>query len=68
MLEVGASSTSWDDIGGVADAKQLLNEAVVLPLIIPDYFVGIREPWKGTAEIAPRSRRDRAEIGRGWAG
>ena len=28
----------WDDIAGLKDAKTLLEEAVVLPLWMPDYF------------------------------
>ena len=34
-------------------AKGLLNEAVALPLIIPEFFVGIREPWKGVLLFGP---------------
>jgi len=30
----------WDDIAGLKEAKQLLEEAVVLPLWMPDYFKG----------------------------
>ena len=37
----------WDDIAGLKEAKRLLEEAVVLPLLMPDYFKGIRRPWKG---------------------
>lgn len=36
----------WDDIAGHTEAKRLLEEAVVLPMLIPDYFTGIRRPWK----------------------
>ena len=35
-----------DDIAGLSEAKKLLEEAVVLPLWMPDYFKGIRRPWK----------------------
>ena len=38
--------TSRDDIAGLKEAKRLLEEAVVLPLWMPDYFKGIRRPWK----------------------
>lgn len=27
--------------------QRVLNEAVVLPLLLPEFFTGIREPWKG---------------------
>jgi len=38
---------TFDDIAGMDDAKRLLHEAVVLPLIVPEVFSGIRKPWKG---------------------
>lgn len=31
----------WDDIAGLRDAKALLEEAVVLPLWMPDFFKGL---------------------------
>jgi len=38
---------------GLEEAKNLLQEAVVLPLIMPDYFRGIRRPLKGVLLIGP---------------
>jgi len=35
-----------DDIADLEDAKKLLQEAVVLPLVVPEVFRGIRRPWK----------------------
>lgn len=43
----------WDDIAGNKEAKRLLEEAVVLPLLMPDYFTGIRRPWKGVLMTGP---------------
>ena len=43
----------FDAIAGLGDAKGLLQEAVVLPLIIPNYFQGIRRPWKGVLMFGP---------------
>eukprot|EP00697_Spironema_sp_BW2_P001063 gnl/Spiro4/11446_TR6047_c0_g1_i1.p1 gnl/Spiro4/11446_TR6047_c0_g1~~gnl/Spiro4/11446_TR6047_c0_g1_i1.p1 ORF type:complete len:392 (-),score=86.88 gnl/Spiro4/11446_TR6047_c0_g1_i1:668-1807(-) len=43
----------FDDIAGLDDAKRLLQEAVVLPLLLPDYFQGIRRPWKGVLMFGP---------------
>ena len=37
---------TFNDIASLDTAKRLLNEAVVLPLIMPEFFTGIREPWK----------------------
>jgi katanin p60 ATPase-containing subunit A1 len=34
------------DIAELEEAKRLLQEAVVLPLVMPDFFKGIRRPWK----------------------
>ncbi len=36
----------WDDIAGLGEAKRLLQENVILPLYMPDFFQGIRRPVK----------------------
>lgn len=46
-------SVRWDDIAGLTDAKRVLEEAVVLPLWMPEYFRGIRRPWKGVLMFGP---------------
>ena len=46
-------SIRWDDIAGLRDAKRVLEEAVVLPLWMPEYFQGIRRPWKGVLMFGP---------------
>ncbi|XP_053603490.1 katanin p60 ATPase-containing subunit A1-like isoform X3 [Plodia interpunctella] len=43
----------WKDVVGLEDAKAVLQEAVVLPLVMPDYFKGIRRPWKGVLLTGP---------------
>ena len=43
----------FQDIGGLADAKKAVNEAVLLPLIIPEFFTGLRKPWKGVLLFGP---------------
>ena len=43
----------WSDIAGNADAKRLLDEAVVLPMLMPNFFTGIRRPWKGVLMVGP---------------
>ncbi|KAG5679091.1 hypothetical protein PVAND_008685 [Polypedilum vanderplanki] len=43
----------WDDIADLQEAKRLLEEAVVLPMWMPDYFKGIRRPWKGVLMVGP---------------
>jgi len=37
------SSTKWCDISGLAESKSLLQEAIVLPLLMPDYFKGLHD-------------------------
>lgn len=57
MLERDVLETSpgirWDDVAGLSEAKRLLEEAVVLPLLMPEYFQGIRRPWKGVLMFGP---------------
>ncbi|XP_075059356.1 katanin p60 ATPase-containing subunit A1 isoform X2 [Mixophyes fleayi] len=43
----------WDDIADLEDAKKLLKEAVVLPMWMPEFFKGIRRPWKGVLMVGP---------------
>ncbi len=43
----------WSDIAGLEPVKELLQEAVTLPLLIPNYFKGIRRPWKGVLLYGP---------------
>ena len=54
MLE-SAPQVSWESIGGLEPAKRLLNEAVVLPLLIPEYFAAAacRSTWKGVLLFGP---------------
>ncbi|KAJ3021943.1 Katanin p60 ATPase-containing subunit A-like 1 [Thoreauomyces humboldtii] len=48
-----APNVKWTDIAGLREAKGLLEEAIVLPLWMPDYFQGIRRPWKGVLMTGP---------------
>ena len=44
---------SFNDIAELDDAKKTLQEAVLLPLYMPNYFKGIRRPWKGVLLFGP---------------
>merc|ERR1712004_547356 len=46
-------SVSWGSVAGLEEPKKLLKEAVILPLIMPDFFKGIRRPWKGVLMHGP---------------
>ena len=37
----------WNDIAELEEAKQLLKEAIVMPLKFPQFFTGLLSPWKG---------------------
>eukprot|EP01138_Halocafeteria_seosinensis_P006238 gb/GECG01006379.1/.p1 GENE.gb/GECG01006379.1/~~gb/GECG01006379.1/.p1 ORF type:complete len:462 (+),score=65.15 gb/GECG01006379.1/:1-1386(+) len=52
ILELNPN-VKFESIAGLDDAKGLIQEAVVLPLIIPNYFQGIRRPWKGVLMFGP---------------
>jgi hypothetical protein len=57
MIESDILQTSpgvaWEDVASLGDAKRLLNEAVALPLLLPEFFTGIRQPWKGVLLFGP---------------
>ncbi|TNV73968.1 hypothetical protein FGO68_gene1874 [Halteria grandinella] len=44
---------NFADIAELDDAKKTLQEAVLLPLYMPNYFKGIRRPWKGVLLFGP---------------
>ncbi|XP_065225920.1 katanin p60 ATPase-containing subunit A1 isoform X2 [Planococcus citri] len=46
-------NVQWNKVAGLNEAKSILQEAMVLPIIMPDFFKGIRRPWKGVLMIGP---------------
>jgi len=44
---------TFDDIADLDKAKETLQEAVLLPLLMPEFFTGIRRPWKGVLMFGP---------------
>lgn len=53
VLQTKADALTFHDIAGLETAKKLLTEAITLPLLMPDFFTGIREPWKGVLLFGP---------------
>jgi len=45
---------NFDDIADLEETKRLLQEAVLLPILMPEYFKGIRRPWKGVCMFGPQ--------------
>jgi vacuolar protein-sorting-associated protein 4 len=43
----------WTDIAGLEISKQSLREAIVLPILKPQLFVGARKPWSGILLFGP---------------
>ena len=50
---VTSPTTLFTDIIGLHSAKQLLNEAVLLPCRFPHFFTGLLTPWKGVLLYGP---------------
>lgn len=46
-------SVAWNDIAELKGAKQLLQEAIVLPIKYPQLFQGIVRPWRGILLFGP---------------
>lgn len=43
----------WNDVAGLQGAKQALQEAVILPVKFPQFFVGKRRPWRAFLLYGP---------------
>lgn len=48
-----SADLSWDDIAGLGEAKKTIQEAVILPLLRPDLFIGLRSVPKGILLFGP---------------
>lgn len=43
----------WDSVAGLENTKELLREAVILPIQFPSLFTGKRTTWKGVLLFGP---------------
>ncbi len=43
----------FEDIAELDKAKEILKEAVLLPILMPNFFKGIRKPWRGVLLYGP---------------
>jgi len=46
-------TTTWNDITGLREPKQALQEAAILPLLRPDLYTGLRSPPRGILLYGP---------------
>lgn len=46
-------NVKWDDVAGLDKAKALLQEAVTLPILFPQLYVGKIKPWNGILLYGP---------------
>ncbi|MHA1595679.1 MAG: AAA family ATPase [Candidatus Baldrarchaeia archaeon] len=44
---------SFNDIADLEEAKGILREAIIIPMLRPDLFKGARRPWKGILLFGP---------------
>jgi katanin p60 ATPase-containing subunit A1 len=44
---------SFDDIADLDEAKNILKECVLFPILFPNFFKGIRRPWRGVLLYGP---------------
>eukprot|EP00792_Barthelona_sp_PAP020_P002432 TRINITY_DN1392_c0_g1_i1.p1 TRINITY_DN1392_c0_g1~~TRINITY_DN1392_c0_g1_i1.p1 ORF type:complete len:535 (+),score=129.72 TRINITY_DN1392_c0_g1_i1:138-1607(+) len=51
MIDQG--DTHFSDISGLNQAKKLIFQTIYMPLKRPDFFTGIRRPWKGIMLFGP---------------
>ncbi|XP_028768385.1 protein SUPPRESSOR OF K(+) TRANSPORT GROWTH DEFECT 1 isoform X1 [Neltuma alba] len=46
-------NVKWSDVAGLENAKQALQEAVILPVKFPQFFTGKRQPWRAFLLYGP---------------
>ena len=52
IIDRGAP-VSWESISGLAQAKEILQEAIIKPILYPNIYTGLRAPPKGILLFGP---------------
>lgn len=47
--------SEWSSIAGLGYAKKVIMEAVILPILRPDIFTGMRQPPRGVLLVSSQS-------------
>ncbi|CAI5442535.1 unnamed protein product [Caenorhabditis angaria] len=47
------NNMTMDKVIGMENVKQVLKEAIILPVLIPEFFTGLRRPWKAMCLAGP---------------
>jgi len=47
------TGVSWQDVAGLDEAKQAVQEAIIMPMTMPELFTGLREPPRGVLFFGP---------------
>ena len=55
LLPGGGELINFEHIAALQTAKRVLQEAVLLPLLLPEFFTGLRQPWKVILHILSSS-------------
>lgn len=52
-VDSSSLTTTWDMVSGLSFAKRSLQEAVILPILRPDLYTGLRSPPRGVLLYGP---------------
>lgn len=53
VILIEKPNVKWNDVAGLENAKESLQEAAILPIQYPELFLGKRKPWKGILLYGP---------------
>jgi katanin p60 ATPase-containing subunit A1 len=47
IIETSANDIEWSSVMGLEEAKRVLKESIILPMLYPKLFKGLLQPWRG---------------------